>query len=278
MNPVPGKAILAGRIISGLAAVPFVLSAAMKFSGSPFMVKGFEHLGWPQSLIRPLGVLESLCVILYLVPASSVLGAILLTGYIGGAIATHSRIGEPVLLQIAMGILVWLGLFLREPRLMELLPVRAKDFKVEREIVIGLPRSEVFAYLKPLSNFRHWNPFLRKDPHARISMRGSDGEVGTVASWEGNRALGSGEQEITRIVDGERVEFELRFKTPFQETNRGYFSAEDAGESLTRVRWGMTGKSAFPRNVIGLFLNCDRMIEREFDLGLHQLKSVLEKR
>jgi hypothetical protein len=86
--------------------------------------KGFAHLGLPESMIRPLGVLELSCVIIYLIPRTSVLGAILLAGYMGGAICTHWRVGEPFILQASLGILVWLGLYLREPRLRGLLPQR----------------------------------------------------------------------------------------------------------------------------------------------------------
>lgn len=81
-------------------------------------------MGLPASLRVPLGILEFSCVAIYLIPATAVTGAILLTGYIGGAIVTHLRIGEPVYMQIALGILVWLGLYLRESRLKALIPLR----------------------------------------------------------------------------------------------------------------------------------------------------------
>ena len=271
------KTIWAGRVVSGLAAAPFLLSSAMKFAGAPNVMQGFDHLGWPQTMILRLGILEAACVLFYLVPATSVFGAVLLTGYIGGAIATHLRIGEPVIAQSIIGVLIWLGIYLRDSRLAELLPVRAKDFKYEREITISRSHHEVFSYLRPLNNFRNWNPFLRKDPQAKLESRGTDGQVGYVAAWEGNRDMGSGEQEITRIVDGERIEFELRFKKPFKATNRGYFSTESVGGSQTKVRWGMTGKSMFPMSLIGLFIDCEKMIGNEFDWGLKQLKSILEK-
>jgi hypothetical protein len=74
----------------------------------------------------PLGILEISCVAIYLIPATSVLGAILLTGYIGGAILAHLRIGEPIFMQIALGGCVWLGLYLRENRLKQLIPVRTR--------------------------------------------------------------------------------------------------------------------------------------------------------
>ena len=118
------KLIWGGRVISGLLACLLAMSAAMKLVGGREVIEGFVRMGLPESLRVPLGVLELVCVLVYVVPATSVMGAILLTGYVGGAIVTHLRIGEPVVFQIALGLLVWLGLYLRESRLKSLLPLR----------------------------------------------------------------------------------------------------------------------------------------------------------
>lgn len=119
-----GKTVWAGRVISVLASLPFVPSALMKLKPGPEVMQGFAHLGLPESMVLPLAILEISCVVIYLIPATSALGAILLTGYIGGAICTHWRVGDPFFVQIALGILVWLGLYLREPRLKALIPLR----------------------------------------------------------------------------------------------------------------------------------------------------------
>lgn len=271
------KSLWTGRILTALAVAPFIFSFMMKFSGSPQMLQGVAHLGWPEQIIVPLGILEAICVLLYLIPQVSVLGAIILTGYLGGAVATHLRIGEPVYVHVVIGILIWLGLFLREPRLHELLPVRSKDFNYGREIVIERPNDAVFGYLRLLGNFRNWNPFLKVDPHAKTEYRGVDGQPGFTAVWDGNRQMGSGEQEITKMIEGRRIEFELRFKKPFAATNRAYFETEPAGPGKTRVRWVMTGKSSFPMSVMSLLINCDKMIGGQFETGLSELKAILEK-
>jgi len=88
------------------------------------VTQGIAHLGLPESMIVPLAILEISCVVVYLIPATSVLGAVLLTGYTGGAICTHWRVGDPFFVQIALGIFVWLGLYLRENRLKRLIPLR----------------------------------------------------------------------------------------------------------------------------------------------------------
>ena len=118
----PSKGILwTGRIMSTLPVLMLLFSATMKFSGSPDLAKGFEHLGWKIQLAPSLGVLELVCTVLYAIPRTSVLGAILLTAYLGGATATHIRVGDPFVSTIIVGVVLWGGLFLRNPRLRALL-------------------------------------------------------------------------------------------------------------------------------------------------------------
>ncbi len=119
-----GKVVWVGRVISILAALVFVLSALIKVKGGAVVTQGMAHLGLPESMRLPLAVVEFSCAVVYLIPATAVLGAILLIGFIGGAMCTHWRIGEPVFMHIALGIFVWLGLYLREDRLKALIPVR----------------------------------------------------------------------------------------------------------------------------------------------------------
>ena len=118
------KMVWTGRIISILASLMFLMSAAMKFVGGPKVEEGMAHLGIPATMLRPLAILELTCIVLYLIPATSVLGAILMTGYVGGIILTHWRVGDPVYIPIVLGLGVWLGLYLREDRLKPLLPIR----------------------------------------------------------------------------------------------------------------------------------------------------------
>jgi hypothetical protein len=98
------------------------MSAFGKFSGAPQVAQGFEHLGWAPSIAIPLGIVELLATLLYLFPRTAVLGAILVTGYLGGAIAAHVRLGEPFFVQLLLGIVAWGGLYLRDLRIRALLP------------------------------------------------------------------------------------------------------------------------------------------------------------
>ena len=121
-----GKIVWVGRVISVLVSLLFLMSAFLKLKDGPEVMKGIAHLGISESMMVPLSTLEISCVVVYLIPATSVLGAILLTGYIGGAICTHWRVGDPFFPQIVLGILVWLGLYLRENRLKALIPLRRR--------------------------------------------------------------------------------------------------------------------------------------------------------
>jgi hypothetical protein len=118
----------AGYIISGIPALFLFLDAIGKFFKPEAVVKGTVELGYPESVILPLGFVLFVSTLLYVIPRTSVLGAILLTGYLGGAVATHVRIGNPVfthiLVPVYVGILLWLGLYLRDPRIRQLVPLR----------------------------------------------------------------------------------------------------------------------------------------------------------
>ncbi len=119
------KVLWAGRIMSAVPVLMLLMSATMKFVKPAQVMEGFTHLGYPERLAFPLGIVELACTILYVIPRTSALGAILLTGYLGGATATHLRIGDPFFGPILLGVLVWGGLFLRDPRLRTLIPLRS---------------------------------------------------------------------------------------------------------------------------------------------------------
>ena len=114
-----------GRVISALPVLGLLMSATFKFIPMEGMDKQLAGIGWTVDQMRMLGIIEVVCTLLYLIPQTSVLGAILLTGYLGGATATHVRVGENWLAPVIIGVLVWLGLFLRDARLRAILPLRS---------------------------------------------------------------------------------------------------------------------------------------------------------
>lgn len=122
----PSKiARIVGWVLTIVPAGMLTLSAVMKFLKPPEAMKGMEQFGYPERLLTPLGVVELSCMILFVIPKTAVLGAILLTGYLGGATATHVRVGDPFIIPIAMGVVIWLAIYLRDPRLRALAPLRS---------------------------------------------------------------------------------------------------------------------------------------------------------
>lgn len=114
-----------GRAISALPIFGLAMSAYFKFQMPADVVKEFQRIGWSEDAAFGLGIVEVVCIVLYAIPQTAVLGAILTTGYLGGAIATHARMNEGFLPPVIIGVLVWLGLFLRDARLRALLPLRS---------------------------------------------------------------------------------------------------------------------------------------------------------
>lgn len=121
---VSKKMLWAGYIISAVPVLMLLFSGVMKLIKPDAVVKGFADLSWPESHALPLGIVEIVCTVLYVIPQTAVLGAILLTGYLGGAIATHVRLSEQFIGPAVFGVLIWLGLYLRDPRLRALIPWR----------------------------------------------------------------------------------------------------------------------------------------------------------
>lgn len=153
-----------------------------------------------------------------------------------------------------------------------------KEYAVEREIVINKPKSEVFAYIKLLRNQDNYSVWNRKDPSMKKESRGEDGTVGFVAAWDSNMEdVGKGEQEIKNIVEGERVDMELRFLKPFEATDNAYMSTEAVSENQTKVKWGFNGKMPYPMNLMLLFMDMEKMLGDDLQNGLNELKVLQEK-
>ena len=124
MTRITKKQLWVGRILSALPALFFIVDGGMKLIKPPPVVEATVRLGYPESTIAGLGTVLLACTAIYLIPRTSILGAILLTGFLGGAVATHVRVGDglfPILFPIFLGVLVWGGLWLRDHRARALL-------------------------------------------------------------------------------------------------------------------------------------------------------------
>jgi hypothetical protein len=125
-SPRKGGALWAGRIAGTLPALAMVVSAAMKLSHHPKVVDMFVHkFGYSEDSLLGIGLLELACVLVYVVPRTTVLGTVLVTAYLGGAVATHVRVGDAFVVPVVLGVLAWVGLYLRDPRIRALAPFRS---------------------------------------------------------------------------------------------------------------------------------------------------------
>lgn len=149
-----------------------------------------------------------------------------------------------------------------------------KDYQVERSIAVNRPKAEVFDYIKNLKNQDQYSVWAKGDPAMKKEYRGTDGTVGFVSAWE-SKKMGKGEQEIKGIREGERVDYELRFKEPMAGTNQAYMTTEAVSEGQTSVKWGFSGHMSYPMNVMILFM--EGSLGNDFQQGLTNLKSNLER-
>jgi len=128
--PASKKRVWTGRIISALVVLFLLFDSAIKLMKLPPAVEGTARLGYPVTLVLPIGLVLLICVVIYVIPSTSVVGAILLTGYLGGAVASNVRIGNTlfgyVLFPVYVAVLLWTGLLLRDDRLRELVPLRSE--------------------------------------------------------------------------------------------------------------------------------------------------------
>ncbi len=161
-----------------------------------------------------------------------------------------------------------------------IIPLFTKDeYAVVREVTVNRTKEDVFAYIKLLKNQDNFSVWANMDKNMRKSYSGTDGTVGFVSAWESqNNQVGAGQQEIKKILPGERIDYELRFLKPMKATNQAYMKVESVGDKQTKVFWGFQAKTPYPFNLMLLFFDAEAMIGKAFDEGLGNLKKLLEKK
>lgn len=150
-----------------------------------------------------------------------------------------------------------------------------KEYSIERQITINKPKTDVFNYLRHLKNQDYYSKWVMTDPNMKKTFKGTDGTVGFVYAWDGNKDAGKGEQEIKNIIEGERVDVEVRFIKPFEGLAIAPIVTEPVSENQTKVKWALKGKSRYPMNIMNLFI--DNMLGKDLESSLTTLKSILEK-
>lgn len=152
---------------------------------------------------------------------------------------------------------------------------RPGSFRIARTAQIAAPPDKVFPLINDFHDWPKWSPWEKLDPAMTRSHTGNASGVGAAYSWSGNKKVGQGRMEITESERPSRIGLDLAFMAPWKAKNRTEFLLRPA-EGGTSVTWIMTGSSPFMFKLMGLFTNMDRMIGKDFDAGLANLKAVAE--
>jgi hypothetical protein len=153
-----------------------------------------------------------------------------------------------------------------------------KEYSVEKQVTVMKPERVVFDYIKMLKNQDQFSVWSRMDPNMKKTFRGTDGTVGAVSAWDSEKDdVGKGEQEIVKINDGERIDYQLRFIEPFESTSGAYMTTDSIAPNQTLTKWGFNGKMNYPLNLMLLCMDMEGMIGKDLQTGLNHLKSNLEK-
>jgi uncharacterized protein YndB with AHSA1/START domain len=150
-----------------------------------------------------------------------------------------------------------------------------KEHYVKREIIINAPRQKVFDYLKLLENQEKFNKWAMTDPDRNKEFRGTDGTVGFIIAWNGNKSVGEGEKEITNIIEGKRIETQIRFVRPMATTADVIMETESLSDNQTKVYLSNAGTLKYPMNI--MIPIAERKFPKDMDISLSTLKSILEK-
>ena len=151
-----------------------------------------------------------------------------------------------------------------------------KDYTIKRQLTIDRPTNVVYNYLRFFKNHKSFNAWYLKDPNMKEISKGTDGQIGYVLSYKGNRDLGTGEQELIGLRSNELVDIELLFLKPFKSTSRTPYHIKSQGDNRTNVTLEMQGNMKYPMNLMLLFMNMDQFLGADIQKSLENLKSNLE--
>lgn len=300
-----------GRFLSLPPAALLTMSGVMKLAKPDMVVEGWAKSGYPASALLPLGVIELTATLLFLIPQTAVLGAVILTGYLGGATGVHVRAGDSwgeIFTPVIIGVVLWLALVLRDRRLRALLPIRfaanpeqrtsifvkifavlgfvaigaatfvaqrPDEYSVSRSIKIAAPPEVIFPHMNNLRKSNEWSPWMKLDPNMTITHTGPEEGQGANYKWVGNDKVGEGSLTIVESRPNELVKSELKFVRPMEDVATVDFALQPDGNE-TLVTWKIYGPQQFLQKAVCMFMNMDAMIGKDFDTGLQNLKTLVE--
>ncbi|MBA3680919.1 MAG: SRPBCC family protein [Bacteroidetes bacterium] len=150
-----------------------------------------------------------------------------------------------------------------------------KESIIEREIIVNKPRAEVFNYVKHIKEQDKYNKWVMADPNMKKEYKGTDGAVGFIYAWDSDNKGGKGEQEIKNLVEGERVDLEIRFEKPFKAVSTSSIQTQTVSDTQTKVKWTFKSNSKYPINLMSALF--EGMLGKDLNISLNNLKAILEK-
>jgi carbon monoxide dehydrogenase subunit G len=154
--------------------------------------------------------------------------------------------------------------------------MRPDQFRIERSATIRAPAERIFPFIDDFHRWQAWSPYEKKDPAMQRTFDGPPSGVGAIYAWNGNKDIGSGRMEIGQSTPSSRVFLKLEFFTPFKASNTAEFVLTPEGDA-TRVSWAMQGRSPFMSKLMGLVFNFDKMVGKDFEQGLANLRALAEQ-
>ncbi|NOT83254.1 MAG: SRPBCC family protein [Methylococcaceae bacterium] len=172
---------------------------------------------------------------------------------------------EIILILVAIAIIIFIIVAARQP----------DDFSITRSATINAPAEAVFSQVNELQKWDAWSPWAKLDPNAQNYFEGPEAGTGAIMRWAGNNKVGVGSMKITESRPNDFIQFKLQFLKPFVATNAAEFTFTPEGDQ-TRVTWSMYGKNNLMAKIMGLIMNCDKMVGGQFEQGLGDLKTIVE--
>lgn len=154
--------------------------------------------------------------------------------------------------------------------------IRPDTFRIQRSAAIAAPPDKVFAYINDLHSWASWSPWEKKDLAMKKTHSGSPQGKGAVLEWDGNKDVGTGRIEILESIPSSKARIQLDFLKPFEAHNTAEFTLAPSGGS-TQITWAMYGPQPYMLKVMTLFCSMDKMVGKDFEDGLANLKALAEK-
>jgi hypothetical protein len=170
---------------------------------------------------------------------------------------------------------ILIGLALAIMALLAYASTRPDEFAVERRLRIAASPDKLWPLVSELRGFNRWNPYERKDPLIKSNYSGAAAGIGSRYAWESN-TVGTGSLEVTGQQPGHAVQMKLDFVKPFEAHNQAEFALQPTADGATEVRWTMRGPANFMSKLMGVFMDMDKMVGRDFEDGLQNLRQIAE--